>query len=73
MQETILVALGLTALAGLSTTIGSFLGLIFKNPGPRFMSVTLGFSPDIEIDCWKAQIHPDVFKMDTDTCVRNLC
>ncbi len=49
MQETILVALGLTALAGLSTTIGSFLGLIFKNPGPRFMSVTLGFSAGVMI------------------------
>lgn len=44
MEKIILIALGLTVFAGLSTTVGSFLGLVFKNPGPRFMSLTLGFS-----------------------------
>ena len=44
MQNIVLIALGLTAFAGLSTTIGSLLGLIVKDPGPRFMSLTLGFS-----------------------------
>ncbi len=34
----------LSALAGLSTTIGSLLGLFVRKPGPRFMTLTLGFS-----------------------------
>ena len=42
-------ALLLTALAGLSTTIGSFLGLAVKKPGPRFMSFTLGFSGGVMV------------------------
>ena len=37
-------ALLLSALAGLSTTIGSLLGLFVRQPGPRFMTLTLGFS-----------------------------
>lgn len=44
MEHALLFALGLTVFAGLFTTIGSLLGLIFKEPGPRFMSLTLGFS-----------------------------
>jgi len=44
MEKMVLIALGLTAFAGLSTTVGSLLGLIVKDPGPRFMSLTLGFS-----------------------------
>lgn len=47
--ETILTALGLTALAGLSTTIGSLLGLVLREPGPRFMSFTLGFSAGVMV------------------------
>ncbi len=43
------IALLLVAGAGLSTTIGSLLGLIVKKPGPRFMSFTLGFSAGILI------------------------
>jgi len=34
----------LSALAGLSTTISSLLGLSVRKPGPRFMTLTLGFS-----------------------------
>lgn len=40
-------ALLITAIAGLSTTIGSVLGLWFKDPGPRFISATLGFSAGV--------------------------
>ncbi len=40
-------ALLITAVAGLSTTIGSVLGLWFKNPGPRLISATLGFSAGV--------------------------
>ncbi len=43
------MALLLTAAAGLSTTIGSFLGLAVQKPGPRFMSFVLGFSAGVMI------------------------
>lgn len=43
------IALLLVAGAGLSTTIGSLLGLMVKKPGPKFMSFTLGFSAGILI------------------------
>jgi zinc transporter ZupT len=39
------LALALTAGAGLATTLGSLLGLAVSKPGPRLLSVTLGFSP----------------------------
>ena len=34
----------LPALAGLSTTIGSMLGIAVSKPGPKLMTPTLGFS-----------------------------
>lgn len=40
-------ALLLTAGAGLSTTIGSLLGLAVRRPGPKFMGFTLGFSAGV--------------------------
>jgi ZIP family zinc transporter len=42
-------ALLLTAGAGLSTTIGSLLGLVVKEPGPKFVGFTLGFSAGVMI------------------------
>lgn len=39
----------LTTLAGLSTTIGSVIAIFFRDPGPRFMSFTLGFSSGVMI------------------------
>lgn len=42
-------ALLLSALAGLSTTIGSVLGIAVRHPGPRFMTLTLGFSAGVMI------------------------
>ena len=38
------LAILLPTLAGLSTSIGSLLSLVFKTPGNKFMSFTLGFS-----------------------------
>jgi len=40
-------ALLLTAAAGLSTTIGSALGLLVQRPGRRFLGFTLGFSAGV--------------------------
>lgn len=42
-------ALLLSALAGLSTTIGSVLAFFVRKPGPRLMTVTLGFSGGVMI------------------------
>jgi len=42
-------ALLLTALAGMATVIGSFIGLVVKYPGPKFMGFTLGFSAGVMI------------------------
>ncbi len=39
----------LSALAGLSTTIGSLLALFVRKPGPRLMTLTLGFSGGVMI------------------------
>lgn len=49
MTQRILFALFLTTGAGLSTTIGSVLGLIFRKPSKRFMGFTLGFSAGVMI------------------------
>jgi len=49
MDYNIAIALLLTAGAGLSTTIGSVLGLVVRKPGPRFMGFTLGFSAGVMI------------------------
>jgi len=46
---TIGFALLLSALAGLSTTIGSLLGIAVRKPGPQFMTLTLGFSAGVMI------------------------
>jgi len=45
MWNALLLALG----AGLTTMIGSLTGLVVKNPGPRFISFTVGFSAGIMI------------------------
>lgn len=42
-------ALLLSALAGLSTTVGSVLALFVEEPGPRAMTLTLGFSGGVMV------------------------
>lgn len=42
-------ALLLSALAGLSTTIGSVMSLFVRKPGPRLMTLTMGFSGGVMI------------------------
>lgn len=49
MTQNVGIALLLTAGAGLSTTIGSVIGLAVRKPGPRFMGFTLGFSAGVMI------------------------
>lgn len=49
MEHNIVIALLLTAGAGLATTIGSLLGLAVRKPGQRFMGFTLGFSAGVMV------------------------
>ena len=42
-------ALLLSALDGLSTTMGRLMGIFVRQPGPRFMTLTLGFSGGVMI------------------------
>jgi ZIP family zinc transporter len=49
MTPNIGFALLLSALAGLSTTIGSLLALFVREPGSRLMTLTLGFSGGVMI------------------------
>ncbi len=45
----ILLALGITALAGLSTGVGGLINFFVKKPTPKFMGFTLGFSAGVMI------------------------
>jgi ZIP family zinc transporter len=49
MAGDVAIALLLTAVAGLSTSIGGLLGIFVKKPGPRFMAFTLGFSGGVMV------------------------
>jgi ZIP family zinc transporter len=49
MSSRVLYALALSAFAGLSTTIGSVIGIFVRKPGPRFLTFTLGFSAGVMI------------------------
>jgi len=49
MEPNLGIALLLPVLAGLSTTIGSTLGLFARKPGPRTMSLSLGFAAGVMI------------------------
>ena len=42
-------AMGLTLLAGLSTTVGSAFAIIYKEPGSRFMAFILGFTAGVMV------------------------
>ena len=46
---TLLVALALTTLAGLSTTLGSIIAVFYREPGPRQMAFILGFSAGVMV------------------------
>lgn len=62
MDSQILKALILTTLAGLSTTIGSFIGLMVRKENPRFMSFVLGFTAGVMIGISFFELLPSGFK-----------
>ena len=47
METNIALALLLSTLAGLATTVGALLALFVRKPGSRFMSLSLGFSAGV--------------------------
>lgn len=49
MTSTFLAAILLTFLAGIATTIGSVIGIFYKEPTPRYMAFTMGFSAGVMI------------------------
>jgi len=55
-------ALILTTLAGLSTTIGSLIGLIVKKENPKFMSSVLGFTAGVMIGISFFELMPSGFE-----------
>jgi len=61
MENNIGLALLLTTLAGLSTGIGSLLGIAIK-PGPRFMSFSLGFAAGIMILISFVELLPEALE-----------
>ena len=57
-MSTVTLALVLTALAGLSTTVGSLLVFVIHKPGPRFMALALGFAAGVMILVSFAELLP---------------
>lgn len=49
MESSFFYAMLLTTLAGLSTTIGSAIGVFYRAPGPTFMAFIMGFSAGVMI------------------------
>ena len=48
-ENVLIIGIGLAALAGLSTTIGSAIAVFVREPGPKFMAFILGFSSGVMI------------------------
>lgn len=59
MEQNLLFAFGLTLFAGLSTGIGSIIGLLSKKFNPRFLSASLGFSAGVMIYISMIEIFPE--------------
>ncbi len=57
-MSTVTLALILTTLAGLSTTLGSLLVFVVRKPGPRFMALSLGFAAGVMILVSFAELLP---------------
>jgi zinc transporter, ZIP family len=62
MSPAILKALLITSIAGLSTTIGSILGLTFKRGNIKFMSFVLGFAAGVMLGISFFELLPTGFE-----------
>src|SRR4030066_2419180 len=62
MDPKIITPLLITSIAGLSTTIGSLIGLIFKRENSKFMSAVLGFTAGVMIGISFFELLPTGFQ-----------
>ncbi len=62
MDPQLIKPLLLTSIAGLSTTIGSIIGLVFKRESPKFMSSVLGFTAGVMIGVSFFELLPSGFE-----------
>jgi len=62
MTPEVLKALLITSIAGLSTTIGSLIGLVFKRENSKFMSFVLGFTAGVMVGVSFFELLPSGFK-----------
>ncbi len=58
MDNNFWIALGLTLFAGLSTGIGSLIGLLAKKTNTKFLSISLGFSAGVMVYVSFVEIFP---------------
>ena len=58
MENNFMIAITLTLLAGLSTGIGSVMGLVAKKTNKKFLSVALGFSSGVMLFVSFVDIYP---------------
>ena len=63
MESNFLIALILTIFAGLSTGIGSIIGLVAKKTNTKFLSVALGFSAGVMLFVSFVDIYPKAYDM----------
>lgn len=63
MPENLLLAFALTALAGLSTGIGSLIAFLAKSDNRKFLSISLGFSAGVMIYVSFVEIFPTALDM----------
>jgi ZIP family zinc transporter len=62
MDPQIITPLLITSIAGLSTTIGSIIGLVFKRENSKFMSAVLGFTAGVMIGISFFELLPTGFQ-----------
>jgi len=62
MDPQIITPLLITSIAGLSTTIGSLIGLLFKRENSKFMSAVLGFTAGVMIGISFFELLPTGFQ-----------
>ncbi len=62
MDQQLIKPLIISSIAGLSTTIGSLIGLVFKKEDSRFMSAVLGFTAGVMIGVSFFELLPSGFE-----------
>ena len=63
MENNFIIAIVLTIIAGLSTGIGSIIGLVAKKTNTKFLSVALGFSAGVMLFVSFVDIYPKAYDM----------